>query len=50
MKRSLGKPPRQAAGGLLQGPQASAWGLTARKDAVWAEGLADLGGQTNVPT
>ena len=33
--------PRQAAGGLRQGPQASAWSLTARKGAVWAEGLAD---------
>ena len=33
--------PRQAAGGLRRGPQASAWGLTARKDAVWAEGFAD---------
>ena len=33
--------PRQVAGGLRQGPQASAWGLAARKDAVWAEGLAD---------
>lgn len=31
----------QAAGGLRQSPQASAWGLTARKGAVWAEGLAD---------
>ena len=33
--------PRQAAGGLRQGPQASAWGPAARKSAVWAEGLAD---------
>ena len=33
--------PRQAAGGLRQGPQASAWGPVARKDAVWAEGLAE---------
>ena len=33
--------PRQAAGGLRRGPQASAWGPTARKGAVWAEGLAD---------
>ena len=33
--------PRQPAGGLRRGPQASVWGLTARKDAVWAEGLAD---------
>ena len=32
---------RQVAGGLRQSPQASAWGLTARKGAVWAEGLAD---------
>ena len=33
--------PRQAAGGCAGDPQASAWGLTARKSAVWAEGLAD---------
>ena len=33
--------PRQVAGGLCRGPQASAWGPTARKGAVWAEGLAD---------
>ena len=33
--------PRQAAGGLLQDPQAPAWGLAVWKDAVWAEGLAD---------
>ena len=33
--------PRQAAGGLRRGPQASAWGPAARKSAVWAEGLAD---------
>ena len=33
--------PRQAVGGLRQGPQASAWGPGARKGAVWAEGLAD---------
>ena len=33
--------PRQPAGGLRQGPQASAWGLAARRGAVWAEGLAD---------
>ena len=33
--------PRQPAGGLRQGPQASAWGPAARKGAVWAEGLAD---------
>ena len=32
--------PRQPAGGLRRGPQASTWGLTARKGAVWAEGLA----------
>ena len=34
-------PPPGCGGGLRQGPQASAWGLTVRKDAVWAEGLAD---------
>ena len=33
--------PRQAAGGLRRGPQAPAWGLAARKGAVWTEGLAD---------
>ena len=34
--------PRQAAGGGCAGdPQTSVWGLTARKSAVWAEGLAD---------
>ena len=33
--------PRQAAGGLRRDPQAPAWGPAARKDAVWAEGLAD---------
>ena len=33
--------PRQAAGGLCQNPQASAWGLTARKGALWAEGFAE---------
>ena len=33
--------PRQPVGGLRQGPQASAWGLAARRGAVWAEGLAD---------
>ena len=33
--------PRQAAGGLRRGPQASAWGLASRKSAVWAEGLAE---------
>ena len=38
---ALEQPPRQAAGGLRQGPQASAWGPAARKSAVWAEGLAD---------
>ena len=36
-----GNPPPGCGGGLRQGPQASAWGLAARKDAVWAEGLAD---------
>ena len=34
-------PPARLRGGSRQGPQASAWGLTARKSAVWAEGLAD---------
>ena len=33
--------PRQAAGGLRRGPQAPAWGLAARKGAVWTEGLAE---------
>ena len=33
--------PRQAAGGLRQGSQASVWGPAARKGAVWAEGLVD---------
>ena len=34
-------PPPACGGGLRQGPQASAWGLAARRGAVWAEGLAD---------
>ena len=34
-------PPARLRGGLRRGPQASAWGPAARKDAVWAEGLAD---------
>ena len=38
---ALEQPPARLRGGLRQGPQASAWGLTARKDVVWAEGLAD---------
>ena len=38
---ALEQPPARLRGGLRQGPQASAWGLTARKSAVWAEGLAD---------
>ena len=33
--------PARLRGGLRQGPQAPAWGLTARKDAVWAEDLAE---------
>ena len=33
--------PRQAAGGCAGDPQALAWGLDARKGAVWAEGLAE---------
>ncbi len=37
----LEQPPARLRGGLRRGPQASAWGLAARKDAVWAEGLAD---------
>ena len=37
---ALGKPPASLRGGLRRGPQAPAWGLTARKDAVWTEGLA----------
>ena len=36
-----GTTPRQAAGGLRRGPQAPAWGLAARKGAVWTEGLAE---------
>ena len=35
------QPPARLRGGLRRGPQASAWGPAARKDAVWAEGLAD---------
>ena len=38
---ALGQPPRQPAGWLRRGPQASAWGPVARKDAVWTEGLAE---------
>ena len=38
--RSGNRPPSRR-DGLRRGPQASAWGLTARKGAVWAEGLAD---------
>ena len=34
-------PPPGCGGGCAGDPQASAWGLTARKSAVWAEGLAD---------
>ncbi len=37
---ALGQPPAKPQG-LRQSPQASAWGLTARKGAVWAEDLAD---------
>ena len=37
----LEQPPARLRGGLRRGPQASAWGLAARKDAVWEEGLAD---------
>ena len=38
---ALEQPPASLRGGLRQGPQASAWGLAARRGAVWAEGLAD---------
>ena len=38
---ALEQPPARLRGGLCRGPQASAWGLAARKDAVWAEGLAE---------
>ena len=34
-------PPARLRGGLRQDPQISVWSLTSRKDAVWAEGLAD---------
>ena len=37
---ALGQPPAKPQG-LRQSPQASAWGLTTRKGAVWTEGLAD---------
>ena len=37
----LEQPPASLRGGLCRGPQASAWGLAARKDAVWIEGLAE---------
>ena len=39
-KRARASPP-PGCGGVRQGPQAPAWDLAARKDAVWAEGLAD---------
>ena len=35
---ALGQPPARLRGGLCQGPQASTWGPTVRKSAVWAEG------------
>ena len=38
---ALGQPPAKPQGRSHRSPQASAWGLTARKGAVWAEGLAD---------
>ena len=38
---ALEQPPARLRGGCAGDPQASAWGLTARKSAVWAEGLAD---------
>ena len=38
---ALEQPPARLRGGLRQGPQAPAWRLTARKDAVWAEDLAE---------
>ncbi len=34
-------PPPGCGGGCAGDPQTSVWGLTARKSAVWAEGLAD---------
>ena len=34
-------PPPGCGGGCAGDPQAPAWGLAARKDAVWAEGLAE---------
>ena len=37
---ALEQPPARLRGGLRRGSQAPAWGLAARKDAVWAEGLA----------
>ena len=37
---ALGQPPRQAVGGLCQGPQASTWGPTARKSAVCGSHIA----------
>ena len=40
-RETRGATPPPGCGGLRQGPRAPAWGLTARKSAVWAEGLAD---------
>ena len=38
---ALGQPPAKPQGRSRRGLRASAWGLTARKGAVWTEGLAD---------
>ena len=38
---ALGQPPARLRGGCAGDPQALAWGLDARKGAVWAEGLAE---------
>ena len=38
---ALEQPPARLRGGCAGDPQTSVWGLTARKSAVWAEGLAD---------
>ena len=38
---ALEQPPARLRGGLRKGSQASVWGPAARKNAVWAEGLAD---------
>ena len=38
---ALEQPPARLRGGCAGDPQTSAWGLTARKSAVWAEGFAE---------